>query len=402
MNIQEAYKKLDLARGLDQKRVDEKFNLLKNELEERIANSQNEKLKQVFINRLNDIENAYQFLTEYFIEQNNEIENQSVQQEEIKPIEPVYVPEPPIQVENKEVPRSNKLIWFGIPIGLIFLGLLFYFLKTTNLFGEDKIDIYRKMDGEVQVFVNNLILRQYPDTESSKIETFPFGTRLIFDENEPSNTDNDNRVWRKVRFIHPTYGWDKPSENSPYPFEGWIAVSECGVDWVADSTKVSKLSSILGNEDAAKVIHSSFRHPLVDYFEKKNYLDNWVIYGVDSKERIKPLLINDFGNSTRDCNNNKQSELVAILKNKNNNSKKLIIISLYGSDNYDVIYDKEIDSDVSGFRKLSSSEKSQLNYDYDIWYTNPLMMVWNDYSTTVIGLNPYNNSVEFQQLYGYD
>jgi hypothetical protein len=187
-----------------------------------------------------------------------------------------------------------------------------------------------------------------------------------------------------------------------YPFEGWIAVSECGVDWVADSTKVSKLSSILGNEDAAKVIHSSFRHPLVDYFEKKNYLDNWVIYGVDSKEKIKPLLINDFGNSTRDCNNNKQSELVAILKNKNNNSKKLIIISLYGSDNYEVIYDNEIDSDVSGFRKLSSTEKSQLNYDYDIWYTNPLMMVWNDYRTTVIGLNPYNNSVGFQQLYGYD
>jgi hypothetical protein len=66
MTPQEAYKTLDLAKGLGMDRVEAQFTKLKAEMESKIASTSNERLKQVYSNRLNEIEEAYAALIEHF------------------------------------------------------------------------------------------------------------------------------------------------------------------------------------------------------------------------------------------------------------------------------------------------------------------------------------------------
>ena len=61
MTTQDAFKKLDLAIGIGKDRVELKFNQLKNELNEKIRITSNEKLKGIFVSRLNEVETAYAF-----------------------------------------------------------------------------------------------------------------------------------------------------------------------------------------------------------------------------------------------------------------------------------------------------------------------------------------------------
>ena len=66
MTTQDAFKKLDLAIGIGKDRVELKFNQLKNELNEKIRITSNEKLKGIFVSRLNEVETAYAVLLEHF------------------------------------------------------------------------------------------------------------------------------------------------------------------------------------------------------------------------------------------------------------------------------------------------------------------------------------------------
>jgi hypothetical protein len=64
MTTQEAYKTLDLAKGLSMDRVEAQFTKLKAEMESKMASTSNERLKQVYSNRLDEIEEAYATLIE--------------------------------------------------------------------------------------------------------------------------------------------------------------------------------------------------------------------------------------------------------------------------------------------------------------------------------------------------
>jgi hypothetical protein len=374
MNIQEAYKKLDLAKGLSLERVESQYQKIKAEMEEKISATKNEKLQQVYINRLSEVENAYSSIVEYY-ESQTSIE--SDRPEIIAEPENTVIKEVPFT--NVQVHKNNRFIKAIIIVGCILLVIpIVYFLASTYL-TKKEVDLFRKMDGEVQVFVNNLILRQYPDAKSTEIETFPFGTRLIFDENEAPKTDEKNRTWRKVRVIHPVYGWDKPDERFPYPFEGWMATEQCGIKWMADSLTTAKLGAILGNEDAGRSVISTYRHSLIDYFSNKNYLGDWVIYGSDKNEKTQLVMLNNFGNSYTDCNGDEQSEFVAILENIKTGKKKLLVLSARESGNYDPVYDGDIESDVIGLRRLTRSEQRIFANS-----NNPIELIYRQHSNQVL------------------
>jgi hypothetical protein len=65
MTIQEAYKRLNLAKGLGQERVDVKLKELTSDLERKIAATSNEKLRQIFETNLVEVQEAYEFIREY-------------------------------------------------------------------------------------------------------------------------------------------------------------------------------------------------------------------------------------------------------------------------------------------------------------------------------------------------
>ncbi len=88
MTTQEAYKKLDLAVGIDRNRVEIKFKQLKNELDGKIHSTHNDKLKSIFITRLKEVETAYDILIEYSeptSQQQEEKELSEITKEIIKP-----------------------------------------------------------------------------------------------------------------------------------------------------------------------------------------------------------------------------------------------------------------------------------------------------------------------------
>jgi len=65
MTIQEAYKRLNLAKGLGQERVDVKLKELTSDLERKIAATSNEKLRQIFETNLVEVQEAYEFIREH-------------------------------------------------------------------------------------------------------------------------------------------------------------------------------------------------------------------------------------------------------------------------------------------------------------------------------------------------
>lgn len=370
MNIQEAYKKLDLAKGLNQDRVETQYRKLKAEMEQKIATSQNEKLLQLYRNRLDEIEESYDVLIEHLSNDDSSS----------------LIDEPRTQVKNKiqDVPSSpvkknkNTLISVLVIAALVLAIPVVYFMSSETIVEQEEVDFFRKMEGETQVFVNNLILRQYPDSKSTKIETFPMGTRLIFVENESPKTDSDQRVWRKVRVIHPVYGWDRPDERFPYPYEGWMATAECGVSWIEDSLTTANLARILGNEDAGRSVTSNYRHGLVEFFQQGNYFDNWVIYGNDKKDKMQKVILGNLGNSEDDCKGDKQLDFVALLQNKNSGDQQLIVMSSDSYGNARVIYqeyqDPLTDYTTQGMRKLTSSELRSFNKRYNTYANNGILL----------------------------
>ena len=66
VELQRAYKQLDLAKGIDQIRVEEKYEQLSNELQSKINSTNTVKLKQIYSGRLNELEEAFATLLEHF------------------------------------------------------------------------------------------------------------------------------------------------------------------------------------------------------------------------------------------------------------------------------------------------------------------------------------------------
>jgi hypothetical protein len=66
MKIQEAYRQLDLANGLDFDRVQSQYTTLKSGLAEKISGTSNAVLKEVYQKRLNEVEEAFTVLAKHF------------------------------------------------------------------------------------------------------------------------------------------------------------------------------------------------------------------------------------------------------------------------------------------------------------------------------------------------
>lgn len=285
---------------------------------------------------------------------------------------------------------QNKTILISL---ILIIAIAFAAIYLLN---KSKVDHFRKIEGEEQVFVNNLILRQYPDSKSTAIETFPTGTRVIIDNLEPLKLDDKHREWHKVRVIHPLYGWDKPDENFPYPFEGWMVTKECGTAWLGDSLSNVNLSRIFKNEDAGRIINSNYRHALLDYFQTMNYYDEWIIYGSNKKEELQLVRLNNFGNSAKDCNNSDQTDLIVILQNSKSRAKKLLIISLNESNSYEIVCDQVCNESARGMRKLSAVETRKFKRENNPELINPIL-INSDYENIVIGI--VNGAVFSYQWY---
>jgi hypothetical protein len=359
MNIQDAYKKLDLAKGLNEDRVKDQYRQLKTEIESKISSTQNDRLKQVYTNRLAEVEEAYGFLIDHF--NNDEGNSATISNSEQK--KPVIEN---VSVVSKSKPNNKQIVIISSMIlGLALIGVLF-FLNTGGNEPIEEIDLFRKIEGEKQVFVNNLTLRQYPDSKSSKIEVFPIGTRLFFEENELPKTDDKQRVWRKVRVIHPVYGWERPDERFPYPYEGWMAVEECGVPWVEDSLTTANLLRILGNEHAGRSLTSNYRHGLLEYFKQNNYFDKWLIFGEDKKDSYQNVLLMNLGNSDNDCNGDRQLDFIGLAKSTNSGDQKLLVMSTDTYGNSRIVLDMHLEREnqIFGMRRLSSSELRSFNKQF--------------------------------------
>jgi hypothetical protein len=364
MNIQEAYKKLDLAKGLIRERVESQYQNLKAELELKILGTQNERLKQVYANRLEEVEQAYVVLSMHFEGRDTE------KVQELNPVNTFN----DFSTKNEPVPAQKKRT--GLVIGIVLLGLalvampLIYF--NSGLFAKEEIDLFRKMEGEQQVFVNNLTLRQYPDSKSTKIELFPVGTRLIFEESEASVRDNDNRVWKKVRVIHPLYGWDRPDERFPYPFEGWMVTEQCDVTWVEDSIRTANLLSIFGNNEGGALIQSTYRHGLADYFKDMNYFGDWFYYGENKTSKLQNAVSVNWGFSSKDCNGDNQSDLIIALRNTND--QKILLMSTDSYGNAQVVRNIDFSREKFGMRKLTAQELKSLNRSTGFYLKNAIYM----------------------------
>jgi hypothetical protein len=352
MNIQDAYKKLDLAKGLNRERVESQYQNLKAELEPKISGTQNERLKQVYTNRLEEIEQAYAVLIAHFEDAAAEVVQKVNPAPEVSDFSPQNVP---AQGPKK---KTGRIIGIVLLVLAIIAAPLVYF-NSDAFAEEEEIDLFRKIEGELQVFVNNLTLRQYPDSKSAKIEVFPMGTRLFYDQNENPKTDDKNRVWRKVRVIHPVYGWERPDERFPYPYEGWMAIEECGISWVADSLKTVNLMGILGNDDAGRYVSSAYRHGLIDFFQRNNYLGEWILYGENKTSKLQNGLLLKLGNSYEDCNGEDQLDFIAAFRNTE--SQKLVVMSTNSEGDTWVVYEEDFYGENFGMRKLSASELKSFN-----------------------------------------
>ena len=65
MNTKEAYRQLDLAQGLDFERTKIQYETLKTELNQKISGTPNAVLKDVYLKRLQEVEQAFSVLDDH-------------------------------------------------------------------------------------------------------------------------------------------------------------------------------------------------------------------------------------------------------------------------------------------------------------------------------------------------
>lgn len=197
MNTQEAYRQLDLALGLDLDRVQSQYNILKTALSEKISGTSNAVLKEVYQKRLEEVEEAYTVLAKHF---NHDV-NEDVPGEDNGSsfTEDNYTV---VHAQVKNSAKKNKKRIAIIGSGIVVLAALFF-----AFFGfQSKLNPFRTLEGEEQIFVSRLKLREHPNTDSSEKGSYPTGTRFVYDR-KVALINRAPYTWRKVNICHPDYGW---------------------------------------------------------------------------------------------------------------------------------------------------------------------------------------------------
>jgi len=323
MNTKEAYRQLDLAQGLDFERTKSQYETLKTELNQKISGTSNAVLKDVYLKRLQEVEQAFSVLDDHL--------NTTASAEESTETETIVFSEEPKSNANpvkKKLDKANVKLIAMIGGGIVAIVLVF------SLFWSSE-DPFRIREGEQQIFVGSLNLREYPQDGAYKIGSFSTGTRFVYDsEEEP--VYSSSYTWRKVNVIHPVNGWG--SDERPNPYSGWMATASCGIPWVADSLKTKQLQQIFDNNS---YITSSYRHKLVEYFNDMNYLDEWVVPAENDENSYKPVVARKYGLSEKDCKNIKQKDLFVVLRNRYSYDQKILIMYLDGNGDAQIHWDMD-------------------------------------------------------------
>lgn len=321
MNIQEAYRQLDLANGLDFDRVQSQYTTLKSGLAEKISGTSNAVLKEVYQKRLNEVEEAFTVLAKHF---NHDV-NDKVSSEDIGSsfTEDAYTIS---DTQVKAFGKSNLKLIAIIGSGIVVLAVLFF-----AFFGfQSTLDPFRTLEGEEQIFVSGLMLREYPNTDASVKRKYPTGTRFIYDL-EAAPIDRAPYTWRKVNICDPTYGWG--TEEIPFLYSGWMATSECGIQYVADPDKTQQLLKIFEEDEYHATIWASFRHALVDYFLQKDYLGKWYVPDGNYDSTYKPVvklynLSKTYCSKKKNKNPSKPGDLFVVIRSFEGINQKILLMTV--------------------------------------------------------------------------
>jgi len=285
----------------------------------------------------------------------------------------------PMEPKNKK--SINPIFYVLGILGVVGAGILVVtgIILGVYFFWPEE-DPFRKREGEQQIFVSALNLREYPDDDAYKIGSFSTGTRFIYDtEEEPIY--NSNFTWRKVNVLHPVYGWG--SEDEPNPYTGWMATASCGIPWVADSLKTQQLQQIFDNNS---YITSSYRHKLVEYFIQMNYLGEWIIPEENDESSFKTVVSRKYGLSERDCDGDRQRDLFVVLRSLHSYDQKILIMYLDGNGDAQIHWDMDFPGenfDISINRKNKvylnrKNPSSEANwYGDEIWFEDDSYYISN-------------------------
>jgi hypothetical protein len=252
MTPQEAYKTLDLAKGLGMDRVEAQFLKLKTEMEEKIASTSNERLKQLYSNRLNDVEEAYAAL----------LENQ------INPIEErKFVESKPIK--TNKIPSSNagNKIILGSIIGGIALIISIFIL----VYFKSSIPIETELDQEISEKVSDIPQISNPNFIQNR-EDFVF----------TSTPKWDNKQEERYRWY--TNNYNKfINDGIEFKFHGWsvdglkiafskITVSDCYEGFCSFGPQYHKIIDLTND------------HPIENISTRLSYADGVGDFGWSASE----------------------------------------------------------------------------------------------------------------------
>jgi hypothetical protein len=116
MDLNEAYKKLDLVEGLGIESVESQYRMLKDEIQGRISTTKNEKLYTLYQNRSVEIEEAYAVLKNHFnqIQKENQLKDLPNPTPEKQETEEAYVQDFKLPAQLFAIPVNigiTSIIW---------------------------------------------------------------------------------------------------------------------------------------------------------------------------------------------------------------------------------------------------------------------------------------------------
>jgi uncharacterized protein (TIGR02145 family) len=230
MTTQEAYKTLDLAKGLGIDRVEAQFLKLKTEMEEKIASTSNGRLKQVYSTRLDQVEEAYSVLIEYF-EVGVKLGN--IGQSVVKSQDTVY---------EMKTPYSKWLLPAAIVVSGILISLTLLFLLRSKEASVEALSEYKEVVIGSQVWMSeNLNVDKFRngdpiphvETDEEWVKAGENGEPAwCYYNNNPDNGDRYGKL----------YNWYAVNDSRGLAPEGWKIPSN--EDW-------TRLTDFLGGESVA-------------------------------------------------------------------------------------------------------------------------------------------------------
>jgi hypothetical protein len=162
MTTPEAYKTLDLAKGLGMDRVEVQFTKLKTEMESKMASTSNERLKQVYSTRLNQVEDAYTVLIEHF----NSLETNVASEQQISS-----------EKNNDKIPTKASNSWLKVVLfgSAVIGGVTIAFIIYTKIYASDSAQGETNPTEETSALQDTAELDEFTAIEEEQLNIFSTG-----------------------------------------------------------------------------------------------------------------------------------------------------------------------------------------------------------------------------------